>query len=419
MTKDKYKKRKINQVPPPSPNSPTTLDMQTQDSHSPHCPSKEEISDILLQQEILQGRLFEMETKLDQQEKEISSLKESKKMVDFELTEEKRRYRTLSNNLNDLEQYSRRNNIRIFGVRDNKKYESLKETENIVINLLRNKLNLNFGPEDFEICHRIGRYTEGANRAIIVKFLYRKSKILTISERKKLKDTGITISEDLTHKNVRRLNDIKTLSCVESCWSRDGRLYAKNSRGTIKEVKPEDQLSETLFSQLSSAPSSFNQPKNNVSQKAPPSTQNLNSDTSNSQDKTGQNSTASNSNSSKDTSKPVTNNSKSQQKNATKTPTNSNSESNAGGKKVKDKKQNEEGSETQTTNSQNCTPNQPPSTGDGIKEKQTSDGPGTKETSVNKRDDDMEITCSDEATPVNQSSPKTNIDDRLKSIAGF
>ena len=136
MTKDKYKKRKHNLVPPPSPYSPTTLDMQTQDSHndSPNCPSKEEISDILLQQEILQGRLFEMETKLDQQEKEISSLKESKKMVEFELTEEKRRYRTLSNNLNDLEQYSRRNNIRIFGVMDNKKNDSLKETENIVIN---------------------------------------------------------------------------------------------------------------------------------------------------------------------------------------------------------------------------------------------------------------------------------------------
>ena len=309
MTKDKTKKRRINQVPPPSPNSPTALAMQTQDSHSPHCPTKEEISDILLQQEILQGRLFEMETKLDQQEKEISSLRESKKSVDFELTQEKRRYQTLSNSLNDLEQYSRRNNIRIFGVTDNKKDETLHETENVVRNLLRNKLNLNFGPEDFEICHRIGRYTAGANRAIIVKFLYRKSRVLTISERKKLKGSGIIISEDLTHKNVKRLQDIKALSCVESCWSRDGRLYAKNSRGTIKEVKPDDQLSETLFSLFSSAPSSSNPPKNDAKPKASPATQNLKSDTSNSKDKRGQSSTANNSSSNKDTSKPATKNS--------------------------------------------------------------------------------------------------------------
>ena len=173
-------------------------------------------------------------------------LLETNEDLTLELGHERSRTRTLSCQLNDLEQYSRRNNVRIFGVKDNKE-ETIQDTEQIVRDLLRSKLNLNFGPADFDICHRIGKFTQGAKRAIIVKFLYRKSKIVTIGNRRKLAKSGISISEDLTHKNVKRLQDIKNLQCVDQAWSRDGRLFAKDKKNFIKEVKPLDLLTESLF----------------------------------------------------------------------------------------------------------------------------------------------------------------------------
>ena len=135
---------------------------------------------------------------------EIRFLKQSKHDIDLELANAHLRNQTLINNLNDLEQYSSWNNIRIFVVIDNKKDETIQESENLVREILRKKRILNFGPEHFEICHTIGKYGKRADRAIIVKFLYRKSKVITIKNRRNLAKYGITIAEDLTHTNCKK-----------------------------------------------------------------------------------------------------------------------------------------------------------------------------------------------------------------------
>ncbi|KAK9753439.1 hypothetical protein QE152_g3563 [Popillia japonica] len=66
-----------------------------------------------------------------------------------ELLENK--YQDLNNKLESLEQYSRKNNLRIFGV---PKVEG-EHTESTVIKLVKDKLNISISPNDIDCCHRL------------------------------------------------------------------------------------------------------------------------------------------------------------------------------------------------------------------------------------------------------------------------
>ena len=78
-----------------------------------------------------------------------------------------------------------------------------------------------------DIAHRVGRFSTISDRAIIVKFKCRKEKIAVIQNRKKLKGSGVSISEDLTVINHQLLMKTKHNPKVESAWSSMGNIFAK------------------------------------------------------------------------------------------------------------------------------------------------------------------------------------------------
>ena len=210
-------------------------------------PDNNTTTEMALQLQYLESQLFEVREQLDRTTADVKILTQCNDGLKAELDHEKHKSTILRTNMNELEQYSRRNNVRIFGLRDNNKNESSDQTEALVRDLFRNKLHLNFSPSDFEICHRIGRYSEGADRTIIVKFALRKARNAALYNRKKLRGQKISIAEDLTITNLRRMQHIKALECVTQAWSKDGRLFAKNKGGNVKEIKNEDILTENIF----------------------------------------------------------------------------------------------------------------------------------------------------------------------------
>ena len=364
-----------------------------------------------LQQEILEGKLFDMEIKIENQEIEIISLKQSKEETDLELSQERFKNETLSHNLNDLEQYSRRNNVRIFGVLDNKREETIHETETIVRDLLRRKLNLNFGPEDFDICHRVGKFTPGANRAIIVKFLYRKSKILTIANRRKLKGSGITISEDLTHKNLQRLQKVKSMSFIEECWTRDGKIFGKDSKNRVKEIKPQDQLSEALFT--TAPPSQQQQFASAASGSGASKSNNTKDKTSGAGDAVIGSSNSKTKVQEKNTQNPAENSKIPDETNEKKTPKKNKSKSNLDGSASKKDTSPKGSPKTNTSPSDDPTNQQTSDDPDQTSVKTISVEPDqTSVKTISTDEQAMEITCTDKTTPT------PSIDERLKDIAG-
>ena len=201
------------------------------------------------EKEFVESEVFEVKLKLDQTLERIATVEaENRKLKEhLEMYEEKSK--VMYNRINDLEQYSRRNSLRIFGIKDLDRYESIDETEEKVIGMVRNKLGLNISKGDIDIAHRIGSYSRTGeyDRAIIVKFVSRKVKMSVLQNRRKLKGTPFRVSEDLTATNHQLLRRVKDIPTVTQAWSKEGVVYAKNSEGSIVKVSHGTALDDTIF----------------------------------------------------------------------------------------------------------------------------------------------------------------------------
>ena len=197
---------------------------------------------------MLEGELFDIRTSHSTVLEEVKILRQQNIELKDSLQEQKHINNINRRNNNDIEQYTRRNNIRIFGVEDKNPKETSDESEQLVAKLCQNKLGYNLQPWEVEVAHRTGRFQVDGNRPIIVRLVSRKTRSGILSARRKLKGTSIVIAEDLTHENLRRFRQVRDLECVSQAWVRDGKIFAKNCEVKITEIKTTTIITEQLFS---------------------------------------------------------------------------------------------------------------------------------------------------------------------------
>lgn len=166
-----------------------------------------------------------------------------------EVGKQKETISSLTSNLNSLEQYTRRNNIRIFGVA-----EQRDENTDQLVSQVAEKLGVRVAPTDIDRSHRVGpppsqdhayadalRSTSGKSkhkaRPIIVKFTSYKIKKAIMNERRKLKGSKTVIAEDLTKSNARLLTAAYTNRNTTAAWSIDGRIFAVVKDANNREKK--------------------------------------------------------------------------------------------------------------------------------------------------------------------------------------
>ena len=99
----------------------------------------------------------------------------------------------LCERLRDLEDTSRRDNLRIDGIAEVGN-ETWEQTEEILQNLFKEKLQLE--SISVERAHRVGDKENNNKRTIVVKLASFKDRLKIISETRKLKGTNISINED-------------------------------------------------------------------------------------------------------------------------------------------------------------------------------------------------------------------------------
>ncbi|XP_052131162.1 uncharacterized protein LOC127751526 [Frankliniella occidentalis] len=110
---------------------------------------------------------------------EVTSLKKEVKAKDTKLNE-------IENKLDELEQYGRRNNLRIFGVEERED----EETDYIVIDMAK-KMNVEVSVSSIDRSHRVGR--KGTRpRPIIVKFIRHEARDLIFRSKKMVKGSEVT-----------------------------------------------------------------------------------------------------------------------------------------------------------------------------------------------------------------------------------
>ena len=129
----------------------------------------------------------------------------------------------------ELEQYQRRNSIRIFG----KEEKSGEDTDCIAIAVAQ-QLGINLEISDIDRSHRVGPKAAGKKRPIIVKFVsYRKRREIFAAKRK-LAGSGVTIREDLTRQRLQVLREAVQKFGLENVWTMDGTVIIKIGNNKVR-----------------------------------------------------------------------------------------------------------------------------------------------------------------------------------------
>lgn len=161
--------------------------------------------------------------------------------------------RHLEEELDNLEQYSRKNSLEIHGVPQ----DAYTSTEHVVIKVAE-ALNITVEPEDIEILHKIYR-----GKAIIAKFVNHKVKCKLYKERTKLKSVKLSdilpsypatssrnhriyLNENLTIRRkhiLEEANRRKRDGTLFSVWTLDGKIFVKTSpTGNTSKILSVDDL---------------------------------------------------------------------------------------------------------------------------------------------------------------------------------
>lgn len=192
--------------------------------------------------EKLEGTLFDKEQENDALKKEIIELRKEVETVRDEKNQLKRdseKMREINEGkINDLEQYGRRNNIRISGLEDSQ-HETAEQTTAEVINTINREMpgvNLKF--DDIDIAHRLGKFDKDKQRQIIVKMKSRMTKINIMTRKKALRGKHIFINDDLTKLNqaVFKSVRVKNKDHVSSAWTQDGVIKYRDHNDHIQTV---------------------------------------------------------------------------------------------------------------------------------------------------------------------------------------
>ena len=146
----------------------------------------------------------------------------------------------LVNRMDEMEQYGRRNNLRIFGVSESDN----EDTDDPVLSVA-SKLGLTLDAACIDRSHRLGK--KGLKvRPIIVKFVSYSDRRLMFGVKKKLKGTKLTIREDLASQRYRLLRDAIASYSEKRVWSLDGVIKVDVGLRFPLSVRTHEQLQDML-----------------------------------------------------------------------------------------------------------------------------------------------------------------------------
>ena len=145
-------------------------------------------------QEETEGKFSTLNEKISTMEKNLFSLK---KDIDITQTTKPSWAIDIENKLVDLEDRSRRTNLRINGIKEGKN-ETWKECEERVNCFLEEKLDIDTSEIWIERAHRVGEKKNGLERQIVVQFNSYKNKLDILRNCKKLKGTNFSVFEDFS-----------------------------------------------------------------------------------------------------------------------------------------------------------------------------------------------------------------------------
>ena len=156
----------------------------------------------------------ELEASLNVQKAVTNALSDNKAKLE-------QRVALLENDLEEAQQYSRRTNVLIHGVKE----ERGEDTDKLSQDLFTEHMGVPIVDRDIARSHRLGRKAEGVHRPIIVRLLSYRQKKAVYDAKKQLKGSGVVITENLTKKRYELYKQCKEKFGNHNVTTLDGRIY--------------------------------------------------------------------------------------------------------------------------------------------------------------------------------------------------
>ena len=175
----------------------------------------------------------------------MKSLKKVNETATGMIKQQDRRIKQNERKLNDLQQYSRRWNLRVFKVPEKEK-ETAADCTAKVCAIFSDKAGIPITASDIEVAHRTGQRSSTRTRPILVRFFDRKKRDSVIISRCDLKNKGYVIGEDLTYANYQVFRKANEHSATMSVCGSNGKILAKVKNGRIVRVNIHTDLDEAF-----------------------------------------------------------------------------------------------------------------------------------------------------------------------------
>ena len=179
-----------------------------------------------------------LEDRFDKLKTENNELREELKVIKTEVDNNNTKFAKLEAKLQEVqghsianEQYSRRRNVRIFGMRE----DAGENCVGKVFDLVTAKLGRKLTDHDIEVAHRLPAKVKPW--PIIVQFRNRDIKLDVMKRRRVLKGSGIVVADDLCSGLLNTFNRLKQHPDCKKAWSWDGQLFAELKTGAVIKVR--------------------------------------------------------------------------------------------------------------------------------------------------------------------------------------
>ena len=205
------------------------------------------LNDILKKVNSLKEEINDLKAELKQSKEEIKLLKlengDLKQALNFNTAQ-----------IDDMQQYSRRENLRIYGIE--KSNSNKDDGETVILNVAKT-LGIQLEAKDVQRAHRLGKKKRsGKPRPIIARFVSYKKRTQFLKKKATLKENDefktAFIVEDLTPLRQKLLNYVKN-ECEEKfvlCHTFNGRIRMKRSAkiyGDIGDDEKDEGIGEWIY----------------------------------------------------------------------------------------------------------------------------------------------------------------------------
>lgn len=177
-------------------------------------------------------------------EKKAKALEEKNNILKKEVSHLNNKVTKLETDLDSVEQYNRRNTLRITGIPEDPK-ENIDQTVAEVASAMNSNIKLS----EIDSTHRTGKPKGNRPKDIIVRFVSYKAREKLYEARNRLRKTdnyrSVTINDYLTRKRKKLLAKAKKLvknKILNKAWSEDGNIYVLNIKDKRRKINSESDL---------------------------------------------------------------------------------------------------------------------------------------------------------------------------------